>query len=297
MNDRRIISFDWAVKRMLRDKANFAVLEGLFKVLIGRDMRIVEILESEGNQEEATDKFRSNSVRLLPEGRKNRVDVKAKDDNGDIIIVEVQVTRQIHYLERILYGVSKAITEHIALGDDYDKVKKVYSINILYFDFGEGTDYLYHGTTQFMGVHTHDKLSISTRENNVVTLTTPADIFPEYFLIRVNEFNQVATTPIEEWLDYLKNQHIRPDTTAPGLQEARQRLEVMTMPTEERQAYERHLQNLMLEKDAIKTAYDDAYMDMAIKMVNKGEDPAKIFEYTGIEPASQQLLKGRKPTR
>ena len=284
MDDKRIISFDWVVKRMLRNKANFAVLEGLFKVLIGRDMRIEEILESEGNQQDATDKF-------------NRVDVKAKDENGDIVIVEVQVTRQIRYLERILYGVSKAITEHIALGDDYEKVKKVYSINILYFNFGEGSDYLYHGTTQFTGVHTHDTLSISSRENSVVTLTTPADIFPEYFIIRVNEFNQVATTPLEEWLDYLKNQHISPDTKAPGLQEARQRLEVMTMPDDERLAYEHHLQNLMLEKDAISTAYDDAYMDMAIKMVNNGEDPQKIFEYTGIEPASQLLLKGRKPTR
>ena len=284
MDDRRIISFDWAVKRMLRDKANYGILEGLFQVLTGRQMHIVEILESEANQLSATDKF-------------NRVDIKAKDDNGDIIIVEVQVTRQIHYLERILYGVSKAITEHIALGDDYGQVKKVYSINILYFNFGEGTDYLYHGTTQFMGVHTHDKLTISTRENNVVALTTPADIFPEYFLIRVNEFNQVATTPLEEWIDYLKNQHIRPDTTAPGLQEARQRLELITMAPDERKAYERHLQNLMMEKDAIRTAYDDAYMDMAIKMIDKGEDPAKIYEYTGIEPASQLLLKGRKPTR
>ncbi len=293
MTDKRIISFDWAVKRMLRDKANFGILEGLFQVLTGRKMRIVEILESEANQLSDTDKFRSNFVRLLPEGRKNRVDIKAKDENDDIIIVEVQVNREIHYLERILYGASKAI----ALGDDYNTVKKVYSINILYFNFGEGDDYLYHGTTRFMGAHTHDKLTISTRENNVVTLITPADIYPEYFLIRVNEFNKVATTPLEEWLDYLKNQHIRPDTTTPGLQEARQRLEVMTMKPEERQAYERHLQNLMLEKDAIQTAYDDAYMDMAIKMLNKGEDPAKIFEYTGIEPASQLLLKGRRPTR
>ena len=54
MDDKRIISFDWVVKRMLRNKANFAVLEGLFKVLIGRDMRIEEILESEGNQQDAT---------------------------------------------------------------------------------------------------------------------------------------------------------------------------------------------------------------------------------------------------
>ena len=290
MDDKRIISFDWAVKRMLRDKANFGILEGLFQVLTGRQMRIVEILESEANQEDATDKF-------------NRVDVKAKDENGEIIIVEVQVTRQIHYLERILYGVSKAITEHIALGDDYNTVKKVYSINILYFNFGEGDDYLYHGTTRFMGAHTHDEQTISTRENNVVTLTTPTDIFPEYFLIRVNEFNKVATTPLEEWLDYLKNQHISPDTTAPGLQEARQKLEVMNMTRNERLAYERHLENLMIEKDVIETAQADGYeqgreetaMKIAQRMLAVDIQPDIVAQTTGI--TVEQLETYERPTR
>jgi hypothetical protein len=53
-DDKRIISFDWAVKRMLRDKANFGVLEGLMTVLIGEQMKIVEILESESNQDTAS---------------------------------------------------------------------------------------------------------------------------------------------------------------------------------------------------------------------------------------------------
>ena len=122
-NNNRIVRFDWAVKRMLRDKANFDVLEGLMTVLIGQEIRIQEILESEGNQDTYDDKF-------------NRVDIKAKNSHGDIIIVEVQLTRELYYLERILFGVSKAITEHINLGDKYDQVKKVYSINILYLDLG-----------------------------------------------------------------------------------------------------------------------------------------------------------------
>ena len=114
----KYIRFDWAVKRMLRDKANFAVLEGLITVLLGEKITISEILESEGNQESASDKF-------------NRVDIKAINSKGEIIIVEVQLTRQLYYLQRMLYGVSKAITEHIQIGDKYDNVKKVYSINIL----------------------------------------------------------------------------------------------------------------------------------------------------------------------
>ena len=240
----RIIRFDWAVKRMLRDKANFDVLEGLMKVLIGEDLRISEILESESNQETADDKF-------------NRVDIKAKNQKGDIIIVEVQLTREIHYLERILYGVSKAITEHIALGNKYDKVKKVYSINILYFELGRGKDYLYHGTTAFKGVHTGDYLEVSTREKGVISMRSPSAIFPEYYLIRVNELNSVAKTPIEEWLDYLKNDHIRPDTKVPGLQEARRKLAYMKMSKQERQAYDRHLENIMIQNDVIDTAREE----------------------------------------
>lgn len=277
MNDKRIIRFDWAVKRMLRDKANFGILEGLFQVLTGRTMRIVEILESEANQQDATDKF-------------NRVDIKAKDENGYIIIVEVQVSREVHYLERILYGVSKAITEHITLGDDYNKVKKVYSINILYFNLGEGEDYLYHGTTQFLGVHTGDSLQLNSKQRKALGVESTADIFPEYYLIRINEFNKVATTPLEEWLDYLKNEHINPDTTAPGLQEARQKLEVMNMTSAERLAYEQHLENLMIEKDCINTAHDDGYeegceattMQIAQRLLAAGIQPDIVAQTTGI---------------
>ena len=237
----KYIRFDWAVKRMLRDKANFAVLEGLITVLTGEKVTIAEILECEGNQESAVDKF-------------NRVDIKAKNEHGDIIIVEVQLTRQLYYLRRMLYGVSKAITEHIEIGNKYDKVKKVYSINILYFDLGQGSDYLYHGKTVFTGVHTGDQLRVNTREADEIKMTVPEDVFPEYYIVRVNEFNDVARTPIEEWLDYLKNNRIKDDTSTPGLKEARQRLLYMTMTDAERKAYDAHMDDIMVQNDVLDTA-------------------------------------------
>ena len=237
----KYIRFDWAVKRMLRDKANFAVLEGLITVLTGEVVKIEELLESEGNQESASDKY-------------NRVDIKAKNDKGEIIIVEMQLTRQFYFLQRMLYGVSKAITEHIEIGEMYDQVKKVYSINILYFDLGKGSDYLYHGKTVFTGVHTNDRLEINTKEANELRMRVPEDIFPEYYIIRVNEFNSVATTPIEEWLDYLKNNRIKDDTSTPGLREARQKLLYMTMNDKERQAYDAHMDDIMVQNDMFYTA-------------------------------------------
>ena len=239
--DNRYVRFDWAVKRMLRNKANFDVLEGLITVLLNEKVTIVELLESEGNQESADDKF-------------NRVDIKAKNDKGQIFLVEIQLTRELYYLERILYGTAKAITEHINLGNTYSEIKKVYSINIIYFDLGKGADYLYHGQNVFTGVHTHDTLRISAKENGVIRMRTSEEVFPEYFIIRVNEFDQVAKTPLDEWLDYLKNGHIKDDTTAPGLQEARKKLQYMMLDKAERYAYDEHLNAIMIQNDVLGNA-------------------------------------------
>jgi len=242
--ENKFIRFDWAAKRMLRDKANFGVLEGLVTVLIGEPIRIVEILESESNQDTIDDKF-------------NRIDIKAKNSHDEIILVEIQQTRELYYLQRILYGVARTITEHIHLGDMYDQVKKVYSISILYFDLGRGADYLYHGQTNFIGVHTGDQLQINTKERGLIKMASPIDIFPEYFIIRVNEFNNVAKDHLDEWLSYLKNGYIRKDTTAPGLQEAREKLQYLKMSDEERRAYDRHLDNIMVQNDVLGTAKDE----------------------------------------
>ena len=210
----KYIRFDWAIKRLLRNKANFGVLEGFLTVLLGEKIQIMEILESEGNQQREDDKF-------------NRVDIRARNSKDEIILVEVQNTRELYYLERILYGVAKAITEHIDLGGIYANVKKVYSISILYFDIGQGNDYLYHGQNTFLGVHTGDCLK---------------------------EFNKVAVTPLEEWIEYLKTGTIRPDTTTPGLEEARQKLIYYNMNKADKLAYDRHLDALMIQNDVLSTA-------------------------------------------
>ncbi len=229
---------------MLRNKANFGVLEGFLTVLLGEPIHIVEILESEGNQQRENDKF-------------NRVDIKARNSKDEIIIVEVQNTREIYYLERILFGVAKAITEHIELGELYSQVKKVYSISILYFDIGKGNDYLYHGQNSFVGVHTGDFLEVTTKEKDAIVRKLPAEIFPEYFLIRVNEFNKVAVTPLEEWIEYLKTGIIRPDTKAPGLEEARRKLIYYNMDRAEQLAYDEHINAVMIQNDVLSTAAEE----------------------------------------
>ena len=237
MGNDKYIRFDWAIKRILRDKANFGVLEGLMTVLLGEPIKIMEILESESNRDSHEDKS-------------NRVDVKAKTSEGEIIIVEVQLAREAHFMHRILYGTSKAVIEQLEIGQDYEHIKKVYSINVLYFDLGNGEDYVYHGTTTFRGMTKPDSiLEFKQREEEFVKesapyVASPENVFPEYFLLRVNQFNTVAKTPGS----------IKPDTQTPGLQEAREKLDYMRMTREERRAYEEYMVSVHAAKDVYETA-------------------------------------------
>ncbi|MDE7374126.1 MAG: Rpn family recombination-promoting nuclease/putative transposase, partial [Odoribacter sp.] len=142
------IRFDWAMKRLLRDKANFAVLEGLMTTLLGEKITIQRLLESESNQESEYDKY-------------NRVDILAEDSKGTLLLFEIQNNNEFAYFQRMLFGVSKLVTEYINRGQGYENIRKVYSINIVYFSLGIGTDTVYHGKTQFLGIHNNEVLRLS----------------------------------------------------------------------------------------------------------------------------------------
>ena len=126
-NVKKLIRFDWAIKRLLRHKANFGILEGFLSVLLNENITIRQILDSESNKEEVDDKY-------------NRVDILVENRKGDLIIIEVQNSKEYDYFHRILFGTSKVITEHIKEGEPYAVVKKVISITIAYFDLGQGED-------------------------------------------------------------------------------------------------------------------------------------------------------------
>ena len=187
-NKSSLVRFDWAIKRLLRQKSNFVVLEGLLSTLLGENVIIVRILESEGNKEDSEDKF-------------NRVDVLAENSKGELVIIEVQNNRELDYFHRMLYGTSKAVTEYIHEGEKYGTIKKIYSVNIIYFDLGQGKDYVYHGKTQFKGIHFDDILKLSTRQREQFVKQEAGDIFPEYYVLRVNEFDELAKTPLDEWIE------------------------------------------------------------------------------------------------
>ena len=222
---RKLISFDWAIKKILRSKANFAILEGFLSELLYTDISILEILESESNKESQDDKS-------------NRVDIKVKDADGKLYIIEVQYSREFDYLQRILFASSKVITEHFPEGKAYSTISKVISVNILHFDLGGGDDYIYHGTTRFIGVHSQKELQLSAEQKLLYSVDRTSDLYPEYYLIELRNFDDMARNTLDEWIYFLKNEDIKTDFSAKGLPEAKETLDVLKMSAPERRAYD-----------------------------------------------------------
>ena len=279
------IRFDWAIKYVLRNKANFGILEGFLSELLEENITIIDLIESEGNKEEEKDKF-------------NRVDLFVRNSKDELIIIEVQNTREYDYLHRILYGVSKAITEHIKDGDAYEKVKKVISISIVYFDLGQGDDYIYKGTTIFRGVNKDEVLSLSDEQKQLFSKDKVEDIFPTNYIIKVQKFQNTIKKAIDEWIYFFKNSEIKDDFTAKGLSEAKEKLAYIKMDEKEQKDYNKYLDDLRYEAsinntmnfDAEQKIRKDEKAEIAKMMKNAGESIEKIKLYTGLSEAEIEQL-------
>ena len=117
---------------------------------------------------------------------------------------------------------------------------------------------------------------MSTKEKNAIVRKLPSEIFPEYFLIRVNEFNKVAVTPLEEWIEYLKTGVIRPDTKAPGLEEARRKLIYYNMNRAEQLAYDEHINAVMIQNDVLTTAAEEGRQEGREEGRQEGREEGRL---------------------
>jgi len=307
----QLVRFDWALKKLLRNKANFEILEGFLSELLKKDVRIVKILESESNKSNAEDK-------------QNRVDLLTEIASEELILIELQVEGQYDYFHRMAYGASKLITDHIAQGQDYENVRKVIAINIVYFDLGHGEDYIYKGITDFKGIHKQDILQLSqTQRGKFSNLQAVSDIFPVYYILKVNEFDNFAKDGLDEWIYFFKNSEIKDEFVAKGLQKAAEELDVLKLSKQERSEYDRYIDDRRIGESSIKTSFlegeikgiqkgvkkgiqqglekgikkglaegsSSRAMKTALEMIKDGESNAKISKYTELSDQKIQALR------
>ena len=298
MKTRHLISFDWAMKHQLRNKANFEILEGFLSELLLRDIVIKYIGESEGNKETKDDKT-------------NKVDILVESDGRELIIIELQYDSEYDYFQRMLYGVSKSTVEYISTGDHYSKSRKVYSINIVHFDLGAGDDYVYYGRTTFIGLHTKNELVLSEKQKEVYLKESIPEIFPEYYIIKVRKFEEdipdtdgnppPPLSPLDQWIYYFKTSKIKDDFKAKGMDKAREALAYENLSDDERKVYWNSIEAKRVKDSELHTKYVEGRIDgkeegeeiglqkAVIRGHNKGHSIETIAEFTDL--SIEQILK------
>jgi len=287
------IRFDWAAKKMLRDKKNFDILEGFLSELLKEDIKIEGLLESESNQEEEDEKF-------------NRVDLYAENSKGEHIIIEIQNTRELDYLMRMLFGTSKAITEYLEIGKPYSDIKKIFAVSIIYFGLGKGDDYIYIGQTKFTGLHTKKDLELTKTQQELLKKPTVQEAFPEYYLIQTTRFNDVINEPLDEWIYFFKNNEVLDTFKAKGMKAVREKMVVNNLTDDEKKKYDRFLDNLHTEAsiaDTVRIEQEEKIIEerekaekrktiqIALNLIKLELNNAQISQVTGLPESEIEDLR------
>ena len=290
---RNIISFDWALKYTLRDKANFDVLEGLFSTILDRPVKIDDLLESESN-------------RQTPDERLIRLDLKARLGDGELALIEFQYKPEHHFFRRLLFYTSKTLVEHVKSGSHYEELPKVYTISVCDFRLGRGDDYVYHGRQKFVGLHSQQELRLNSSEAKRMSLRVIEDIFPEYILISLGNFPDKVQTQLDEWLYTLKTGLVEESFSAPGLGQAAERLDLLKLNSEDRKRYEDFAFNQRIAINQTRAEVDDARnegiaegeaigrtkrdRELILQAHQQGRSTAEISRFLGIEIALVQSV-------
>lgn len=278
MKNRPLISFDWALKKLLRQKANFAILEGFLSTLLGRDIIIESLPESESNADEQDDKI-------------NKVDILCKETNGYLILIELQFNSETDYFHRMLFGASKIITDYMQEGFTYQQVSKVISVNIVYFDLGHGLDYVYYGSTSFFGLHHKDILALSAHQRNLFAKDDVCQIYPEYYIIKVNKFTNETKDKLDEWIYYFKNNDLPEQFSAKGLNLVTEKLNYEQMDKTAKALYDAHQKELRISYDVLETAKYEGMVEGMEKGLEKGiEQGIEKGLEQGIEKGKADLI-------
>jgi len=157
----------------------------------------------------------------------------------------------------------------------------------LYFDLGHGEDYVYHGTTSFTGIHQHDQLDLNEKQKLLYQKEYVHEIYPEYYLIKVNQFNDIAKNTLDEWIYFLKNEEIRDGFHAKGLSEAKEKLDELKLPEQDREEYKSYMENLRYKVSVVDSSYNDGKIDGKIEGKIEGEKKA-------LEVVAKNLLKANE---
>lgn len=244
-NDKPLISFDYAIKYLLKDKGDYSIVEGFISALLKtkgyKDVKIVALLETESNKED------SKSKRSL-------ADVIVEDLDHNKYIIEIERNVKDSFIHKSCFNTSRLIIDNLAQREDYTQIVKVFHISLLYFSIGSGAGTIYHGKTIIHEIETNERLSVHIKNQETDEVFDATDILPEYFYISVPQFNDRLEKEIDDWLYVMKHDKVPEVFHSPYMKQVAEKLSILKMSTEERENYSYYQKKLYNDRDELEAA-------------------------------------------
>ena len=306
MSNDRLVSFDYAIKYLLKDKGDYSIVEGFISALLKTkgygDIKILTLLESESNKED------SKSKRSL-------ADLIVEDKDHRKYIVEIERNFKDSFIHKSCFNTSRLIVDNLAQREDYTQIIKVFHISLLYFPIGSGSGSIYHGKTIIHEIESNERLSVRIKNRNTKEVFDATDILPEYFYISVPLFNDRLEKEIDEWLHVMKHDEVPQNYHSPYMKQVGEKLSILKMTPEERSRYSYYQKKLHNDRDEFEAAVNKgiekgieigeakgreegreegeakARFAMAKKMIARGKTIDEIVELTDLTTEEVESLK------
>jgi len=287
-SDKPLISFDYAIKYLLKDKGDYSIVEGFISALLKtigyKDVKIVALLETESNKED------SKSKRSL-------ADVIVEDEDHHKYIIEIERNVKDSFIHKSCFNTSRLIVDNLAQREDYTQIVKVFHISLLYFPVGKGA--IYHGKTIIHEIETNERLSVHIRNQETQQIFDATDILPEYFYISVPLFNDRLEKEIDDWLYVMKYDNIPVKFHSPYMQQVAEKLSILKMTPTERANYSYYRKKLYNDRDELQAAEArgvdkgkaERNIEVAKNLLQAGVSISVIALSTGLSPAEIEQLK------
>lgn len=300
-----LISFDYAIKYLLRHKGDFDIVEGFISALLRTQgyspIKIISVLESESHKEDS-------------KAKKSIADVVVEDEQKRKYIIEIERNEKYTFAHKACFNTSRLIVDHLSTQQDYSDIVKVFHISLLYFPIQEimknhllketlTKGAVYHGKTIFHEASQDQALHIHLKNPKTHTEYDTLNIFPEYFFISIPEFNDIIQSEMDEWLYVLKHDDIPKHFQSAYMEKVRERLQILKMTHTERQAYMGYMKQLCDDKEELKTAIikgrlegrreglEEGKREIAKNLLSLGIPDEMILSSTGLTMDELEALK------
>lgn len=283
--EKPLISFDYAIKYLLKNKGDYDIIEGFISALLAAQgyppVKINALLDGESNKEEL-------------DLKRSIADLVVEDAEGNKYIVEIERSYTPNFMHKAYFNSSRIVVDGIYGNQDYTTIKKVFHISLLYFSTKEMQKPIYHGKTIVHEIDTQHPVDVKIANEGMVIFNTP-NIFPEYFFISVPMFDDIINAEIDEWLYVMKHSDTKKDFKSPYMTKVAERLAVIKMSTAERNEYIHYQKQSVHSQDVLHAANAkgraERNLEIAKNMLSKNYPISDVSTITGLSDDEIRLLQ------